>query len=340
MASFDASLGLGRGTRETFEADPCVASARCLKRFETYVSILVTAQFGSSGPAIVSRDLTFQMRSLILSDLNVHLDTENISRTVRLRCHFCGWDFCDKSTKNRHLKRIHGQSREDRQEIELQLRQMKKSWVAPRIEAESSPSHSLPITPVKPPTLVSDSHPPRRRRRLAKRRRLSDISDISRDDAAVLMQTSQPVLHVRPELRCLPTDILAQILARLRARPLLRASATCHALADAVSASDLWRRLFLAHCDSPPGAAALSPLRIPHAVWRGLYRAMFLAHISARRGRRTGTGAARGTRCDKGAAAAAWRCPAGRCAASFRTQAKLLAHVARHFPAAAGRGGC
>jgi uncharacterized C2H2 Zn-finger protein len=274
-------------------------------------------------------------RNLNFSEIHVHIDSENISRTVRLRCHVCGWDFYDKSTKNRHLKKIHGLSREDVQDIEVELFKMKRVWVPPKVSLAEVDDKLIVSTPEKQRSAKrhdGEIHGIRRPRRYS--------PSIDREIDHVV---SRPCLLVQPVLHCLPSEILAQIFARLRARPLLRASATCHALADAVSSGELWRRLFLAHSDSPLAAATLSQLRIPSAVWCGLYRGMFIAHISARRGRRATAAAPRGARKGRAAAAPAparpWRCPSGRCAAAFRSQEKLLAHVARHYPAA-GCDGC
>jgi hypothetical protein len=254
--------------------------------------------------------------NLTISDLQVHLDSENISKMVRLRCHLCGWDFFDKSTKNRHLRRTHGMGREEREEIESLMRTMKKSCPLPcEVEAMSG---SIPkeILTQKPKT---------------SRKRNNSLHV---DDTVLISAAS--AAPVQPALHHLPLDMLVLILARLRVRPLLHISATCRALADSIRAGALWRRLLLAHCDPPSATASLHALSMPEPIWRGLYRAMYLAHVAARRRRRSADQPSRRRR-DKSPAVAAppaaeWRCPVHGCGATFRAQDKLHAHVARHFP--------
>ncbi len=156
------------------------------------------------------------------------------------------------------------------------------------------------------------------------------------DSSDSFLVSAAAAAPVQPALQHLPLDTLVLILARLRVRPLLRISVTCRVLADSIRAGALWRRLLLAHCDPPSAATGLLLLSMPDPIWRGLYRAMYLAHVTARRRRRAADQPSRRRR-DKAPAASAppaaeWRCPAHGCGAAFRSQEKLHAHVARHFP--------
>jgi hypothetical protein len=259
--------------------------------------------------------------NLTISDIQIHLDSENISKTVRLRCHLCGWDFFDKSTKNRHLRRTHGLDREEREKIESLLRNIKKSCPRP-CKAEASKPKEIPTSN---PKEIPISKPK------TSRKRCHPLSD---DDTLIL--SAESAAPLQPALHHLPLDALVLILARLRVRPLLHISATCRALADSIRAGALWRRLLLAHCDPPSAAASLHELSMPEPIWRGLYRAMYLAHVAARRRRRR-SDQPNPRRRGKSPASAAppaaeWRCPAHGCGAAFRTQERLHAHVARHFP--------
>ena len=262
---------------------------------------------------------------LVISECHIHFDTENISKTVRLRCHICGWDFYDKSTKNRHLKTVHSQSRDDMQKMEVLLSQMKRKWGAAKIEDSD--------TKLNRGGAMSSKNPSKARLNQAKRKKTNEPLDIVTTPAIITISFDP----IRPHLCSLPADILMQILARVRARSLLRLSTTCRTLAHTVCASDLWRQLFLAHCESSAAAVKLSVLCIPTSVWRGLYRAMFLAHVSERRSRRTDAPRRRRSETPLASTPAKpmpWRCPAGRCCASFRNQERLLSHVVRHFRAA------
>ena len=112
----------------------------------------------------------------------------------------------------------------------------------------------------------------------------------------------------------LPLDVFEEVCHRLKARSLVRLSASCKSLGRSVDRSWAWKQLYELHS---PVMVPSQLYAAPPKIWRGLYQALF---VSTQRQKRSAWG--REVDCP---------CPIKGCGAVVRPPSRMLEHISGHF---------